>query len=256
LSLTDGNQAPSFPLLDTESLTSRARDAIRTGIISGQLTPDSLYSVKTLADGLGISRTPVREALIDLSNLGMVRFERNRGVRILEYTLQDLEEVFTLRLFLEVPATYRATERIIRSDLTQLDAELKAMKEFARTDDEAHLMEHDRLFHRIINEASGNQRLADHVDHLRDVILTRGVSTVGRSRSLHEIVREHSAILHRVRSGRPEAAASAMRAHITTTARLLIDQNGGTGAEVAAALDRMPVLGATSATPSGQAGAT
>ena len=52
-------------------------------MITGELAPGSLYSVQTLADQLGVSRTPVREALIKLAQQGMVRFERNRGVRVL-----------------------------------------------------------------------------------------------------------------------------------------------------------------------------
>ena len=80
-----------------------------------------------LAERFGVSRTPVREALLLLERQGVVRFERNRGVRVLETSVHDLEEVFTLRLLLEVPATYRACGLLTAEDLDALERELAAM---------------------------------------------------------------------------------------------------------------------------------
>jgi DNA-binding GntR family transcriptional regulator len=94
--------------LDHSTLAARAHDAIRAAIVDGRLAAGERYSVARLAERFGVSRTPVREALLLLERQGVVRFERNRGVRVLETSVHDLEEVFTLRLLLEVPATYRA----------------------------------------------------------------------------------------------------------------------------------------------------
>jgi len=99
-------------LAHTASVNARVLSALRAAVITGELAPGSLYSVQTLADQLGVSRTPVREALIKLAQQGMVRFERNRGVRVLLTSLHDLEEVFALRLLLEPPAVRRAVTRL------------------------------------------------------------------------------------------------------------------------------------------------
>ena len=72
------------------SITDRVRDSIREAIIDGRLAPGSLHSVQSLASSFAVSRTPVREALIDLEGRGMVEFERNRGVRILQTSIHDL----------------------------------------------------------------------------------------------------------------------------------------------------------------------
>ena len=223
------NRRSIVPIAAGASLTARVGEAIRSAIIVGQLAPGALYSVQSLADAFGVSRTPVREALIDLATQGMVRFERNRGVRILETSIHDLEEVFTLRLLLEVPATYRAVEQMNDPALRQLRKEFAAMQRAAQAQDEPVLMRHDRRFHSVILEMSGNRRLAQFVDHLRDLVLTRGASTVGRSRSLEDIVAEHGEILDRVQAGDPHGAAAAMRAHIIHTGKLLIEQEGGDG---------------------------
>lgn len=209
------------------SLTDRVRESILGAIVDGRLQPGSLHSVQTLATAFGVSRTPVREALIDLSGQGVVKFERNRGVRILQTSVHDLEEILALRLLLEVPATHRAVENGSAELVPALEAELAAMKEAAGGGDEVTTMRHDRRFHELINEASGNARLAAFVDSLRDLVLTRGISTVGRSRELPEIVAEHAAIIAAIEAGDAAAAAAAMKEHLVNTGRLLLAQESG-----------------------------
>jgi DNA-binding GntR family transcriptional regulator len=202
-------------------------DALRAAVITGELLPGTLHSVQTLATELGVSRTPVREALIKLAQQGMVRFERNRGVRVLQTSLHDLEEVFALRLLLEVPATRRAVQLLDPAGRRELRRLYQAMERAALADDEFRMWEHDRRFHRVLLAASGNGRLAEYVDGLRDMVLRRGVSTARASRSLAEIVAEHRAVLDRVEAGDADGAASAMRAHLLHTAELLIAQEAG-----------------------------
>jgi DNA-binding GntR family transcriptional regulator len=211
----------------SDGMDARVLGALRAAVISGELAPGSLHSVQALATQLGVSRTPVREALIKMAQLGMVRFERNRGVRVLQTSLHDLEEVFALRLLLEVPATRRACELIDAAGRKELRRVFRAMERAADADDEFALWEHDRHFHRTLLQASGNTRLAHYVDGLRDTVLRRGVSTARSSRSLHEIVAEHLVVLERIEASDADGAAAAMRAHVLHTAELLIAQEGG-----------------------------
>jgi DNA-binding GntR family transcriptional regulator len=220
-------ESPLREIRAETSLTDRARESIKQAIIDGQLAPGSLHSVQTLADIFKVSRTPVREALIDLAGAGMVEFERNRGVRILETSVHDLEEILVLRILLEVPAAFRAASQIDDDGLKLLKAELKSMNRAARAGEEPTMMTHDRAFHGLINAASGNTRLTEYVDSLRDLILTRGVSTVDRTRSLKEIVAEHRAIYAALETHDPAAAAAAMKAHLVNTSSLLLEQEGG-----------------------------
>jgi DNA-binding GntR family transcriptional regulator len=206
------------------TLAAHAFDAIRAAIIDGRLAAGRQYSVARLAEQFGVSRTPVREALLLLERQGVVRFERNRGVRILETSAHDLDEVFALRLLLEVPATYRACELLDADGLDALRRELAAMARLAREDEEPAFMAHDRRFHELILEASGNRRLAAIVGQLRDLVRFRGASTVGRSRDLRTVHAAHVAILDALAAGDPAAAAEAMRAHLVTTGELLLAQ--------------------------------
>lgn len=213
------------------SITDRARESIREAIIDGRLAAGSLHSVQTLADSFKVSRTPVREALIDLAGQGMVEFERNRGVRILETSIHDLEEIFTLRLLLEVPATNRAVTNRGAALAKDLAGPLAEMRAAIEDDDERRMMRHDRTYHRLINEASGNSRLANYVDSLRDLVLARGVSTVGRSRDLGDILAEHLEIQDAVAAGDADSATAAMKRHLVNTATLLLAQEGGRDAK-------------------------
>jgi DNA-binding GntR family transcriptional regulator len=207
---------------ERSTLTEQAIVTLRAAIVDGRLRPGELSSVGRLADRLGVSRTPVREALLHLEREGMVRFERNRGVRVLESSAHDLDEVFVLRLLLEVPAARRAAEIAGDEELAALGGELDAMAAMMRADDEAGFMERDEAFHEVLLRATGNRRLTKAVANLRDLVRFRGASTVGHGRDLRAIYAEHERILEAMRVRDPETAATAMRDHLVQTRRLLL----------------------------------
>jgi DNA-binding GntR family transcriptional regulator len=212
---------------DTDTLSQRAAESIRRAIRDGRLAAGELYSVARLADEFGVSRTPVREALLVLERQGMVRFERNRGVRVLETTLHDLEEIFALRLLLEVPAAERACRRMNDRTLELIRSELKSMREAAVDGDEPQFMLHDRKFHEHLLTAADNARLTAIIGDLRDHVRAQGPSTVGRSRDLGAVLSEHEAIMIALEASDPAATAAAVHRHILTTGSLLIAQEGG-----------------------------
>ncbi|WP_404827856.1 GntR family transcriptional regulator [Conexibacter stalactiti] len=205
-----------------QTLTDRAVAALRAAIVDGRLRAGELYSVARLAERLQVSRTPVREALLLLERQGMVRFERNRGARVLESSAHDLDEVFALRLLLEVPAARRAAELVGERELAELTAILDAMREQIDGGDERAFMIHDRRFHEALLAAAGNRRLVGVVGSLRDFVRFRGASTVGRGRDLRAIYDEHVRILDALRAGDAAAVGDAMRDHLVRTRRLLL----------------------------------
>jgi len=207
-----------------ESLADQAVAAIRAAVRDGTLQAGQLYSAYQIAGYLGVSRSPVREALMRLAEAGMVSFERNRGFRIVVPGAADIAEVFQLRLLLEVPAARRAAARPPAGLAARLAAALDQMRAAAGRADERAFMQRDQLLHRLILEAAGNSRLAALVDNLRDATRTLGASTAGRSRGLADIAAEHVPVMEAISAGDPEAAAAAMARHITHTGRLLMVQ--------------------------------
>ncbi|MGI8310985.1 GntR family transcriptional regulator [Saccharopolyspora hattusasensis] len=204
-----------------EELTKSERLAVvvRDAILSGELAPGRLYSAQELGERFGVSRTPVREALLKLANVGLVRIERNRGARILTSTDKDINEVFTLRLLLEPPAAARAAGQPA-FPVAELDAALAQMT--AQQDDREAFFAADRAFHDVILRASGNERLAEFVAGLRDAISLQGRRTIPGARSPAEILAEHEEIAAAIRAGDRELTARTMHEHLLNTAELLI----------------------------------
>ena len=206
------------------SLTDQAVAAIRQAVHDGTLQPGRLYSAYQIASYLGVSRSPVREALMRLKEAGLVAFERNRGFRIVLPGPQEIAELFQLRLLLEVPAARRAALQASAGLAVELGAELTQMRTAARGHDETVFMRHDQRLHHLILAAAGNSRIAGLVDNLRDVTRLLGASTVGRSRDLDAIANEHVPILDTIAAGDVNAAGEAMAHHVSHTGHLLVAQ--------------------------------
>ena len=213
---------PTFE--DRLTITDQLVLTLREAILRGKLEPGRLYSVYKLAEEFGVSRTPVREAMLRLADAGMVRFERNRGFRVLRTSVRELQEVFQLRLLLEVPAASRAAMRANEALLAELGIELDAMAAAASAHDETEFMSRDRALHELILAASGNDKLVESVRSLRFVTMTLGASTVDRSRSLTDILVEHRPIVAAIAAHDSAATAAAMRFHIIHTGTLLLNQ--------------------------------
>jgi DNA-binding GntR family transcriptional regulator len=201
---------------------------ITEAIVSGQLISDHLYSVQSLSDELGVSRTPVREALIQLVRQGMVQFERNRGVRIVPITVRGIEDIFQIRIWLEVPSTVEGARRMSTADRRVLRTEYRAMRAAARAANQRELWRHDRAFHDLILRAAGNMRVVDLVGDLRELLVIRRTTTLELStRSPQDVAAAHRPILEAIDAGDGEAAGEAMKEHLTRTCRLLLQQEGG-----------------------------
>ncbi|MCR4512080.1 GntR family transcriptional regulator [Aeromicrobium sp. 50.2.37] len=221
------------PLAHEGSMADRATSALRTAILNGDLEPDTLHAVHTVADSLGVSRTPVREALIRLAADGLVRVQRNRGFVVLHTSAEDLRQIFSLRLLLEVPATRAAALAATGADIAALEADIGRMREARDADDAETFLRADRQFHRTLLTISGNDRLAEFVDGLRNVVLGTGVSTANRTESIEEILQPHVEILGLVRTHDADGAARSMREHLLHTARKLIGQEFGEDESIA-----------------------
>jgi DNA-binding GntR family transcriptional regulator len=209
-----------------QSRTEEVMEILRASIVSGQLAPGSMHSVATLADEVGLSRTPVREALIKLASRGMVRFERNRGVRILEMSTPDLEEIFELRRLLEVPAAVKGVARVTPADIRELRRIIAAQERAAGSGNERELWELDRAFHRKLLLIGGNRRLADYVDRLRDVVAVRSMVSARSARRAGGGALDHSAILDCLERRDADALAIAVLGHLEGARQMVLAPSG------------------------------
>ncbi|MEX1080290.1 MAG: GntR family transcriptional regulator [Homoserinimonas sp.] len=204
------------------SLTERTIDALREAIRNGSLKPGELYSVYQIAEDLGVSRSPVREALLRLAETGMVRFERNKGFRVVIPGPKALAEMISVRIALEVPAARRAATVAKGSDDHGLLAVCTAMKKAAADQNELLFMVHDQRLHAIILELAGNSYVQRIIENLRDATRLVGASTIKGSRTLDAVFQEHLPIVNAIVTGESAAAAHAMEEHLKVTGRSLL----------------------------------
>jgi DNA-binding GntR family transcriptional regulator len=212
--------APSSLLrLEPSSLREQAAEAIRTGIVMGEIRAGELYSVPTLAAQLGVSATPVREAMLDLANEGLVEPVRNRGFRVVELSDADLDEIIEVRIMLEVPAVGRLAGTLSPSELEALDVLVAETETRALAGDLQGFLSADRAFHLALLEKVGNRRLVELVARLRDQTRLYGLPDLLASGILETAAEDHRGILQSVAAGERNGAETQMRSHLERTTR-------------------------------------
>ncbi len=147
------------PLSLSRSAGSAAAEQIREAIVDGRLHPGERLKEEQLARELGISRTPVREALVMLQAEGLVDALPNRGSTVRTYSLRDLEEMYELRELLEGHAARRAAERVTEPELDALRASCARFSELVAGNDVRALVHENGVFHQAILVAAGSDRL-------------------------------------------------------------------------------------------------
>ncbi|MDO5493509.1 MAG: GntR family transcriptional regulator [Nesterenkonia sp.] len=204
------------------TLTEQITAQLRAAVLDGTLVPGERYSAGGLAERFGVSRTPVREALLELERSGLVHIEKNRGVTVVPTSLEAVVDCFQLRLMLEAPAAGRAAAVVDAEGIGEVESRFRAMERAAARDDVGGVLRADRDFHLAVLALADNPRLVKVLEDLRNTVLSRGIATVPQTRSLEELIEDHRDILDGIRDGDPGAAAAAMHRHILNTAILLI----------------------------------
>jgi DNA-binding GntR family transcriptional regulator len=184
--------------------------------------PGSMYSVPTLAASLGVSSTPVREALLELTRSGLIEPMRNRGFKVVEPTLKELRNIFDLREVLELQAATivaRKPEKDLRGLIGLADDIARAVK----TEDIMLYIEADRSFHRQLTAAAENERLTEMVMGLRDQMRLYGIKSRAGLKRQRESTAEHYKIIELATAGNVEALQILLKRHIRTWEPIFVD---------------------------------
>ncbi len=201
--------------LRPRTLVDQAMEAIIAGASRGLILPGDRIVETEIAQALGISRVPVREALRLLESQGLVVSEPYKGIRLMPVTQARLDQATEVRLALEVTAARRARKLgRHRGDGRQLlAARLQALERVAARGDAYGCARADTEFHRALCELSGNAVLCGMWEQLsRQITIIVGLSTLGKPMAL--IVAEHRALLEAFAVGRPAALERALEEHI------------------------------------------
>jgi DNA-binding GntR family transcriptional regulator len=201
------------PLKPRQSLNEQAFAAIREFITTGGLRGDAFVSATQIARELGVSVTPVKEALTRLEASGLVQILPQRGVRLAAFATDDIRDIYDLREGLEALALELAPRPFPAAPLARMAAIVEECEAYVRAQDRRRYTRADIQFHEILVEASGNRRLAGTLAALQSqiqVVRLRAIVLPGRPQKSHA---EHRAIVAALRRD-PESARRLLRAHI------------------------------------------
>ncbi|OYQ78720.1 hypothetical protein B9T19_07690 [Ignatzschineria sp. F8392] len=207
-----------------ESLSDQAFELLREAILNNVLEPGKLYSATEIGEWVGASRTPIREAAQQLANIGLVRIERNRGIRILPTSLKDLLESFQIRLMLEVPLVRKVAMIRTEDDLEALNIAYQNLFKAAEADDAKATLQADKEYHSALLKIAAVERALTIIDNTRNTVLLSGPSTIPHSRTCLEAFEDHQGLHKAILNGDPDNAGKEMERHIINTARLLVTQ--------------------------------
>jgi DNA-binding GntR family transcriptional regulator len=193
----------------------RAYDYLRNTVLADPAAQGTFLNEQDIADRIGVSRTPIREALLMLSAEELVRLVPKRGAYIPELTAGELRELIELRGVLE----RFAAERALAAGTAPID-ELREALADQRGKDDRTFIEADTRFHTILVRAAGNETLARTYATLRARQVVSGmVALQGASGRRESVLIEHEAIVTALAAGDPGPAREAITAHLDATLR-------------------------------------
>jgi DNA-binding GntR family transcriptional regulator len=198
-------------------------EALRDAIVSHVLQPGERLMEVQLAEAMGVSRTPVREAIRRLELEGFVVMIPRRGAYVAQLSLKDIADAFEIRGALEGLAASLAAERATEDDIEELGRLLVRMSECLDSGDTPKAVDMDVEFHEKLYDASRNERLSQMVSNLREQILrfrTQSLSYPGR---LAKALQEHGMIIDAIAERDPATARKHAEHHIQAAQNSLME---------------------------------
>jgi DNA-binding GntR family transcriptional regulator len=196
------------------SLRDTIAEALRGAIISGELRAGQVHSAAALAQRLGVSATPVREAMLTLAQEGMVEAVRNKGFRVIELSDTDLDDITALRRLIEVPTVAEIATGPRHADAAALRGAADAIVTAASHGDLTDYLRADREFHLGLLQLSGNGLLVQITGELRSRARLYGLAELAASGELIASAAEHTELVDLVVKGDQAGARELMDRHI------------------------------------------
>lgn len=198
-------------------------ETLREAIISGVLIPGERLMEIQLAEEMGVSRTPVREAIRKLELEGFVVMIPRKGAYVSGISMKDIADVFELRAALEGLAAGLAAERVTEEELEQLERILVKLGECVQNNDLEQLVELDTEFHDTLFKASRNERLVQIVSNLREQIQRFRTTTLAAPGRMKFAIQEHKKIVEAVSERNVELARALASEHIENAENSMLD---------------------------------
>lgn len=212
-----------LPRLERSLLSDQVSQAITDGLLDGRFRPGDALIENELSEMLGISRSPVREALVELQKAGLITKQPGRRAVIRTWSTRDLEELFAVRALLEGYAARLAASRGEELDVERLGEIVVEMRQAADNDDFSGLVRLDLAFHEELWRLSENTLLQVVLNGLKQqfrLFLTMNWKFHGGADRVHV---NHQAVIDALKSGNPDTAEEVMKEHVVVE-RMVADR--------------------------------
>lgn len=199
-------------------------NTLRKAILTGQLKPGERLMEVHLAGKLGVSRTPIREAIRKLELEGLVTMIPRRGAEVAQITEKSLKDVLEVRRALDVLCVELACERITPEEIEALKEACGEFKQATKGKDASVIAKADVKLHDIIVQATGNQRLQQLVNNLAEQMYRYRFVYIKDDSQHERLIAEHQEILDSILEHDKERAAKAAKLHIDNQEKSVINQ--------------------------------
>ena len=201
------------------NLTTLAYNSIKEYILEGRLDENSRLTEEFLSSRLGISKSPIREALNRLETEGLIRIEPRKGAYLRRLSLEEVANLYDLREALETHAV--RTAKLTTELFAELNQSLKRQRAFLKANNKAHYIEEDVHFHELLARATNNEHLRAVLENIQNQIWLSRRNTYELSSSMAPDY--HEAIVKALEANNREKAQSAMRDHIQNVRQHLLE---------------------------------
>ncbi len=217
---------PKFEMTMNEYLPLRevVFNTLRQAILRGELKPGERLMEIQLAKALGVSRTPIREAMRKLEHEGLVTMTPRKGAEVADISEKSLRDVLEVREALETLSVELACDNITGKQLKELKAAAKKFQDVQASKDVTKIAEADEAFHDIINLATGNQRLISMLSNLREQMYRYRVEYLKNEDTYGQLVEEHERLMKAIADKDKELASEILCRHIENQVAAISDQ--------------------------------
>ena len=205
-----------------DSLSEQVHAAIREAIINKTLMPGSTVTEAQLAKDLGVSKTPVREALLRLREVGLVQPLATRGVRVIEPTREAIVRAYEVRWVLDSATAQLAALRATREHCAQLDEQARQSLEAAKRYDAAGFSQWDRQFHGTVWRAASNPGLEWHADNAYALASALRAMDAPMGGDSINCAQQHVGIAEAIREGQEQKAYDLAGRHVQDVLRCVL----------------------------------
>lgn len=214
----------NFDIQNHKPLREMVYEELKIQILTGQIVPGTRMMEVDLAEEMGVSRTPIREAIRKLEKEGLVTIEPRRGAYASMISTQDMVEILEVRQDLEGLAAYFAATRMSPVEMEELKEIADKYNDAVKSGNMKELIRYDTQFHRLIVDSCNNKILVNMVEQLQELVLRFRYIYYDNFKRGEEMPREHQEIIDAIASGDADRARAAADVHIDRLKQLVIEE--------------------------------